>query len=131
MPDPAAHLATRFHRLRHPDGTERRFEIFNSFGQPERVARAQQARADHAAAAMIHELELAGFTITHPDDPAPVDAIDQPGHKIAKIVCTHCATHLGQLKVGPDMTVQLSSLDQQTLAQLPATCDEHKALTNG
>jgi hypothetical protein len=129
-PDAAAYLATRFHRLRHPDGTERRFEIFNSFGQPDKVKQAQKLRADHAALAMINELELAGYTLVHRDDAPSVDAIDQPGHKIAKIVCSHCGRHLGQLKVRPDLTIQLASVDQQALAQLPTTCDEHKALTN-
>lgn len=130
MPDAAAYLATRFHRLRHPDGTERRFEIFNSFGQPERVAAAQRVRAEHSAQAMIHELTLAGFNVTHRDEQAAVDALNQPGHKIAPLICTHCGRHLGQLKVRPDLTIQLSSLDQQALAQLPTTCDEHKRLSN-
>jgi len=130
MPDAAAYLATRFHRLRHPDGTERRFEIFNSFGQPEKVAAAQRLRAQHSAAAMINELTLAGFVITHRDDVPAVDPIDQPGHKIAPLICAHCGRHIGAIKVNPDMTVPLTSVAQQALAQLPTTCDEHKALSN-
>jgi hypothetical protein len=131
MPDAAAYLATRFHRLRHPDGTEDRFEIFNHFGQPDRVVAAQKKRAQRHAESMINELVLAGFTVTHRDDVLSVDAVDKPGIKLAGMYCTHCGRRIGQLKVRPDMTIPLSSLDQRSLAQLPTTCDEHKALTNG
>jgi hypothetical protein len=105
--------------------------VFNSFGQPEKVAAAQRLRATQAAQAMIHELTLAGFQITHRDDPQPVNAIDKPGHRTAKIVCSHCATHLGELLVNPDMTVSLNSVAQKALAKLPTNCDDHKRLTNG
>lgn len=122
MADAAAYLATRFDRLRHPDGTESRFAIFNTFGQPDRVAQAQRIRAQHHAEAMINELQLAGFTITHQDDsnqPAP-----QQG--AATIICKHCGHRLGALMVGSDMTIPLTAEAQRALATLSADCDDHK-----
>jgi hypothetical protein len=104
--------------------------VFNSFGQPDKVAAAQKLRAEHTALAMVNELELAGFVISHPNDPPVVNAVDKPAHRTAKIVCQHCGRHLGQLLVNPDMTVSLNSVAQKALAKLPTNCDDHKRLTN-
>lgn len=130
-PDAAAHLAARFTDLRHPNGTVSKFAIFNPIGQPDHIAAAQKARAEHHAVSMIHELELAGYTLSHRDDPPSTDPTAAPVHKIAKIVCTHCARHIGALKVRPDGTVRLTAVDQQALSQLPTNCDDHRSLNNG
>lgn len=129
-PDAAAHLATCFEYLHHPDGSVTKFTVFNTTVQSDKVVAATKLRAHRYAISMIHELEQAGYRLVHQSDPPTADAIDASGPKIAKVVCTHCGRHLGQLKVNPDMTITLSSVAQKALAQLPTTCDEHKALTN-
>lgn len=91
-PDAAAKLAAGLPALQHPDGTILRALGFNDFlmqaaGDHEAVKQINALALAHAEA-IIHTLENNGYTLTHKDDPKP---INQAGTKTATINCKTCS----------------------------------------
>lgn len=97
-PDAARALATALPNLQHPDGTILRAIGLNTFlqqagGDTEAIAQINKLALAHAEAT-IAALENNGYTITHRNDPKP---INQAGHKTALIACQTCTTPLTQV----------------------------------
>lgn len=122
-PDLVEHLSTKLDRLSHPDGKARRLMQYATFHlNDERKSKVQQS-ARGIAEAIVHESELAGYTISHHNDPKPADA---EGHKIVSLVCMHCGNGLGSLKVDDELHTRLGRPALEALRNIPLTCEEHQ-----
>lgn len=118
------HLAENLHSLTHPDGRPRRLMHLATTGRDDATQRHIQTMAHDIAQAAIHTLESDGYTITHRDDPKPVE----PVHKTARLHCATCGKQLLRIALRPDNTAQLTRNGLTQLATIPLECP-HDAAT--
>jgi len=88
-------------------------EFYNGPGLTPQVKADQHARSLKVSEATIHELERAGYSISHKDDPKPADVAD---YKSAHVKCLACGKEIFRIGVDVNMIATLSPLAQRSLA---------------
>jgi hypothetical protein len=119
-PDAVELLAKNLQALPHPDGTHLRFLHFSTFAQTDdTIVQQVNGLAQGVGEALVNLLETNGYTLTHTDDPKPVDAT---GTKTASIHCNTCGERLMLVTLddnlrgatdGPQLIQAISKMGQE------------------
>ena len=118
-PDAAKTLADNWHNLAHPDGKPRRLMHFSNFGRHPSYQAPVTKLAGELGEAAIYTLEKAGYTITHHDDPKPLDAAD---HKAVHLTCARCNKTLATIGADADCIATLSRTALRALTAINPEC---------
>lgn len=110
-PELAKIIGNALASLRLPSGNKVRLMEHSQFaGHGPRLQQGVANRAELIGMAILHEISLAGYTLTHVNDPK-VDAT--PKRKVLG-VCAHCGTKLVRLQVDDKMQAILDRTTQET-----------------
>lgn len=92
---PADIIAANLAAIPHPDGNPRQLAGFATQLLPEVMAQQVTQTARDIGDAIVHLLELNGYTISNTPPPAPTAAETS----IASVYCSHCDTRVLQLNI--------------------------------
>jgi hypothetical protein len=110
-PELAKIIGNALASLRLPDGRKMRLMAHSQFaGHGPRIQKGIEDRAELIGVAILHEISLAGYTLTHAND---AKTEETPTRKVLG-VCAHCGQKLVRLQVDDKMQAVLTRTVQET-----------------